>query len=82
MSPDMVNVKAVNVSESWKYMVNALHFGENKRSHPQDIESGDSYGTQPVVVLLLRLTVKDFTFRYVKCLYTQHRCDRRKAFAV
>jgi hypothetical protein len=40
-------------------MVNAQHNGENKRSHPQDIESVDSCETQPLVVLLQRLTAKN-----------------------
>ena len=51
MSPLMVNVKAVNLHESWKHMVNALHLGENKTSHPQHVESDDSCETQSLVVL-------------------------------
>jgi hypothetical protein len=55
----MVNVKAVNLPESCKDMVNAPHFGENKRSHPLDIESGVSRRTQALVVLPQRLTAKN-----------------------
>ena len=47
----MVNVKAVNLQQTGKYMVNAHHLGENKRGHPQDVESPDSVGTQSLVVL-------------------------------
>ena len=51
MSPRRLNVKAVNLGDSWKYMVNAASYGRNETSPAQDIESGDSSGTQPVVVL-------------------------------
>jgi hypothetical protein len=51
MSPQMVNVNAVNLHNTYKYLVNAPHLGENKRSHPQHIESFDSDETQPLVVL-------------------------------
>jgi hypothetical protein len=56
MSPLMVNVKAVNLPETHKHRVNAPHFGENKRSHTQYVESLDSGGTQSLVVLPEGLT--------------------------
>jgi hypothetical protein len=42
MSPQEVNVKAVNLHESWKDMVNAASYGRNETSLTQDVESGDS----------------------------------------
>jgi hypothetical protein len=68
MSPQEVNVKAVNLHESWKDMVNAASYGRNETSPAQDIESGDSWGTQPVVVLPQGLTIKDFTFIYTNII--------------
>lgn len=47
----MVNVKAVNLAEIAKYMVNALHFAKNKAGHAQDVESEDSRETPSLVVL-------------------------------
>jgi len=61
MSPILVNVKAVNLQQSWKYMINAASYGRNETSPAQDVESGDSSGTQPVVVLPQGLTSKNFT---------------------
>ena len=40
----MVNVKAVNLQQSRKDMVNAASYGQNETSLTQDIESGDSGG--------------------------------------
>jgi hypothetical protein len=56
MSPLMVNVNGVNLPDTPKHMVNTPHFGENKRSHPQHVESVDSGGTQSLVVLPEGLT--------------------------
>jgi hypothetical protein len=56
MSPNLVNVKAVNLQQSWKDMVNAASYGRNETSLTQHIESGDSDETQPVVVLPQGLT--------------------------
>jgi hypothetical protein len=39
-------------------------YGRNERSPAQDMESGDSNRTQPLVVLPERLITKDFTFHY------------------
>lgn len=63
MSPIKVNVKAVNLHESWKDMVNAASYGRNETSLTQDVESGESGWTQPVVVLPQGLTYQVFTFR-------------------
>ncbi len=52
----MVNVKAVNLHESRKDMVNVASYGRNETSPAQDIESNDSGETQPVVVLPIGLT--------------------------
>lgn len=60
----MVNVKAVNLHESSKDMVNAALYGRNETSLTQDIWLNDSGETQPVVVLPQGLTGKDFTFSY------------------
>ena len=68
MSPNLVNVKAVNLHESWKDMVNAASFGRNETSLTQDIESGDSGETQPVVLLPKGLTVENFTFSYTNII--------------
>jgi hypothetical protein len=65
MSLILVNVKAVNLQQSWKYMVNAASYGRNETSLTQDVESGESGWTQPVVVLPQGLTYKDFTIRYI-----------------
>jgi len=69
MSPIVVNVKAVNLQQSWKYMVNAASYGRNETSLTQDVESGDSGWTQPVVVLLQGLTGKEFTSIYNKPIW-------------
>jgi hypothetical protein len=63
MSPILVNVKTVNLQQSWKYMVNAAPHGRNETSLTQDVESDDSCGTQPVVVLPQGLTYQVFTSR-------------------
>jgi hypothetical protein len=56
MSPLMVNVNGVNLPDTSTDMVNTPHFGENKRSHPQHVESVDSCETQSLVVLPEGLT--------------------------
>jgi hypothetical protein len=56
MSPLMVNVNGVNLPDTSKDMVNTPHFGENKKSHPQHVESVDSGETQSLVVLPEGLT--------------------------
>ena len=64
----MVNVKSVNLHNSWKDMVNAASYGRNETSPTQDIESGDSEETQPVVVLPQGLTGKEFTLSYINII--------------
>lgn len=49
-------------------MVNAAGYSRNETSPAQDMESGDSDGTQPVVVLPYGLTIKDFTISYTKSI--------------
>lgn len=68
MSPPEVNVKAFNLRESWKDMVNAASYGRNETSPTQYVEPGDSRETQPVVVLPQGLTIKDFTFSYINII--------------
>ena len=60
----MVNVKAVNLHESSKDMVNAASYGRNETSLTQDVESADSGETQPVVLLPKGLTGENFTVSY------------------
>ncbi len=49
-------------------MVGAASYRRNETSPAQDIESGDSWPTQPVVVLPEGLTHKEFTFIYTNII--------------
>jgi hypothetical protein len=68
MSPSEVYVKAVDQASSWNDMAGAASYGRNETSPAQDIESGDSWRTQPVVVLPEGLTHKEFTLIYTNII--------------